>query len=1259
MPWTFSVLGECYLVLLFIHANSSSSCVIAELFLEGTHIFSLAQLFKYRKGEYLPVLNEIENKHVRDLVISMTSIDPSSRLSAEQYLNEWRHKLFPDYFYDFLHEFIGALSTRNHFDADHNPINPKTFLDNRVNFIYDHFDKVIFHLGAGEYQTKLSKECAAQATEDIVPVLLDLPGWKHVVTREGAQKIPKDDGALIILTLVASSLRNVSRSSIKIKGCDLMLALSELINDEAKLDRCLPNFLSLLDDISESVQAAALRNMTQLLSLITVITPVNGGLFSQYIFPRLELIAVSDSVLVRSTYALCLPSLAQTASRFLEMSQILKTTGMLDSFDPETENGNRTATISYDTYRQALIVLFEKQTSFLLTDSSTAVKKAFLKSITPLCIFFGRQMTNDVILTHLITYLNDPDSSLRRQFFDCIIGLGPFIGPTSLEQYIQPLMLQALNDPEEYVISKTFEAFASFAELGLLKKSDIWSILKIAVRYMMHPDSWIRNNVLRFLTASVTWMSSAELFCTLNPITKPFLDSEIFEFTQDNFIRCFKPPLSRTVFNAALLWASKARKSLFWKLPAVSANRISSLDSDMVFPESFDQITKSSEDLQWLERFNDMGTTEEELCKVAVLREHIYRVARLSSRLQINRNSTELTNEVSIIDLGIIPTKDSFSSSQFNSFGASSQGGLSDLGDIREALEDSSMSDFGPDSGARTSAPLLEEPQQRRSGELQFDSDGAAVINPTATATTATDTTDVYGLVAQPYLPRQNSRSTSKYQFPRGDVQSQFSSDPYISKFKKAVYVESVKTEPSDFGPQVVPVLYADQIHNPASPVKKANWKPAGILASQFSEHKSAINKISISPDHHFFLTCSDDGYVKLWDCRRLEKNVINKSAQSHYCGPTKVKFICFIENTYTFACSCTNGSVQLVRVDLSLSADVAKPRYRKMTIIRNYQLQTDEYAIWMEHIKTNEASLLVMATTKSRIIGLDVNSMKEKFVFNSPHSHGIPTCFVIDSKKCWLLLGTSLGVLDLWDLRFHLLVKTWTLDDPAPVKRLYLRPKSHGQSVCVLGGTNKSEISLWKINEMKCTEVYHANEHVEHSRVYQVTKFEDGPSSPDTKSSKMKRNKNSQTRDSSSDAELLCMAVGVDYPKGSEDNRHVHVVSGGSDRKIRFWDLNSLESSSIVSGLSAESDAVTFFRSYNNAVKVIGEKIIPTNVSKTLGGSKSGRPSRSARTAIIASEQQDLARNHQASIVDIAILHRPYQMIISADRAGVIKVFI
>lgn len=1249
----------------------SLGCVIAELFMEGTHTFTLAQLFKYRKGEFTPDLSEIENPDVRELALSMISLDPSNRLSAGDYLDKWKGKLFPEYFYNFLHDFIGAVSTRNHFVSDNQALEPQSFLDQRIEFIYDHFDTVVHHLGFGQFDTQLEAVPPSNLINDEDAALLDLPGWRHVIKWNSTEDIKKDDGALIILSVISSSIRNVSRSSIKLKGLDLMLATSELINDEAKLDRCLPFILSLLDDESDLVQAAAIKTMTQLLRLVNVITPVNGAIFPEYIFQKLESINSNPSVLVRATYASCISSLAQSAQRFLELSQVLKTAGMLESIDPETENGIRTESISFDSHRQGLVSLFKDHASALLTDSHASVKKAFLKSIIPLCIFFGRQKTNDVILTHLITYLNDPDSSLRRQFFDCIIGLGPFIGPISLEQYIQPLMLQSLNDPEEYVIAKAFEAFATFAQLGLLKKSDTWNLLKVAVRYTMHPNNWIRNNVFGFLDACIQWMTPAERYCTFNPIVKNFLDCDILDFTLANLIRSFKPPLSRMVFREAMTWASHAKKSQFWKIQSIQKVGGAEAILSTSIPESFDQVPKSSEDNQYLERIYRLGTTVEDVWKIAVLREHIYRVARLSTRLQASPETIEPSTKFSISTLGLTPKTIRVHRSFLQSLGDQmDQLSLTSLDDIREF---GNQTPQGPKrleikrAGSISTTNSVDSATNSRS-EIHMGTTGATLGQPSTT--TATDTTDVYGQMDQPYIPTRRTPSVSSKGNYHGGPHNEIDSDPHVASMVRTLYAQSVTTEPSDFGPQVVPITYAEVLHNPTSSVKKPNWKPAGILASQLAEHTAAVNKIAVSPDHSFFLSCSDDGYIKLWDCSRLEKNVINKSAQTFYCGETKAKFICFIENTYTFACSCSDGSVKIIRVDATFGAHKAK--YKKMTVVREYRRADGTYAVWMQHIKTSDGSILIMATTDSKIIGLDMNSMKERFVFDQPYSHGVPTCFVIDTKRTCLLLGTSQGVLDLWDLRFNILVNTWTLEDPAPIRQLCLRPKDTGFSVCMLGGTNKSEISVWKINEAKCTEVYHANHHLDPTHVYQLLKYEEPALSPAT----LKKNGggnhlSSLSRDTSRDADLLCMAIGVDSPKNGEDFRHIHVVSGASDRRIRFWDLNSIESNSVVSGLSTETETVSFFKSYNNSVKVVAEKTMTVTSTKALNsngtnnsnsgksGASSNRPSRHSRTTVIAAEQQDLAKNHLAAVVDIAILHRPYQMIVSADRTGVIKVFI
>lgn len=60
----------------------SSGCVIAKLFLE-TPIFTLSQLYEYRKGEYDPNishLSRIPNKDICDLDASMIQLDPEEIL---------------------------------------------------------------------------------------------------------------------------------------------------------------------------------------------------------------------------------------------------------------------------------------------------------------------------------------------------------------------------------------------------------------------------------------------------------------------------------------------------------------------------------------------------------------------------------------------------------------------------------------------------------------------------------------------------------------------------------------------------------------------------------------------------------------------------------------------------------------------------------------------------------------------------------------------------------------------------------------------------------------------------------------------------------------------------------------------------------------------------------------------------------------------------------------------------------------------------
>ncbi len=109
---------------------------------------------------------------------------------------------------------------------------------------------------------------------------------------------------------------------------------------------------------------------------------------------------VSDrSVFVRLTLASNISRLSKVAHNFLSQS----------------------CDQNYDEELALLHEAFQLIVSQLLTDSNNCVRRTLLltpNSCANLCVFFGRQKTNDVILSHIITFLNDKVSQNIDQFFD-------------------------------------------------------------------------------------------------------------------------------------------------------------------------------------------------------------------------------------------------------------------------------------------------------------------------------------------------------------------------------------------------------------------------------------------------------------------------------------------------------------------------------------------------------------------------------------------------------------------------------------------------------------------------------------------------------------------------------------------------------------------------------------------------------------------------------------------------------------------------
>lgn len=1335
----------------------SAGCVVAELFLE-TPIFTLSQLYKYRTGEYDPFtthVNRIVDKDVREMVTNMISLEPESRYSAEEYLNFWRKKVFPDYFYSFLHQYMGLITDPS---SGRTPVSGANAnlgeADDRIDRVYYDFDKISYFLGYENEKNASTKASPSGTGLELFPVHLNIPNNEHQASIVGRK--PADDGTLIFLALVVSSLRNTARATAKIRACDILLAFSERLTDEAKLDRVLPYLVSLLSDNADIVKVAAIRTVTQLMALVTVVSPVNAHVFPEYILPRMgEFLpgsAKKPSALLRATYSACLGSLATSASRFVDMVATLRADGSLPTVDPETEDGiNTDAAFQglYDNARGELIEVFGRHTKALITDSDTFVKRAFLGSVPELCMFFGTADSNDIILSHLNTYLNDRNWMLKCAFFKTIVGIATFLGGTSLEEFILPLMVQALTDPEEHVVQSVIHSFASMAELGLFQRSKIWELVDVVGRFTMHPNIWIREAAAMFLSSSSLFLSSADNQCIVLPLIKPYLKSSINDLTELVLLDNLKKPISRAVLEVSITWATKVDRGIFWK--PVNQLRALSMDPNSLVPNisakdlrhnALQKVPKNEEDEQWLSKLRNMGLSAEDDIKLLALREYIWRLAPLKAR-QTDQQPAYLGNVIHLRSINITPQTVMFDDQQVMDEPLRRIKSGSDSGDrphtIADALLDASMTiddsiakrrksaynthkarlnsnatalAITPNGGDTRSpispSPLASSPRDTGSpvtdieprrnlsvrpangkfGDDEADTNSSVdsremihgirhkpsainLLGRKESSKTAAETgmtsTNAFGKVEGPFsqtVAHHSALAMAKEK--ENDDQDQFrfrgahsysGNDPNILKMLDAMYMENYPSDTAEFGPMVAPSSRRKAISKNNSQDADKPWRPEGNLVATFSEHLGAAKHIAVASDQLFFITGGDDGNVKIWDTGRLERNIAHRSRQTHTMSAA-ITALCFVEHTHSFISCSSDGNINVVRVDCSQSG-TGTVRYAKLKMVREHSLPNDEFAVWADHFKMADAnpSVLIIATNRSRILAIDLRTLKTLYVLNVPVHHGTPICFFLEKKRTWMLLGTSHGVVNLFDLRFKLLVKSFGVG--SMISRISMHPKGRNRWVTIASGMDVLVIDIEK-TPPQIREVYHqGGSSREGSKGYEIWPVDDRPES-------MLGRRFATALESNAEQGVQAMITGTDLHDEGKDAKYGFLITG-CGKKITYWALGGhIEDSLTVSGLSAEETKPTFVSTHPTPLLTLNvEKLARTNPSApnaAAGASKSLnqrlQSKQSSRSTVISLGQQVLLRNHLDTIQNLALIEVPYGMIISLDRSGVICVF-
>ncbi|KAI8997088.1 armadillo-type protein [Pilobolus umbonatus] len=909
----------------------SLGCVIAELFLEGTCLFTLSQLFKYRSGDYNPQLSleKIEDGHIRAMVSHMIQIDPTDRYSAEDYLEKWHVKAFPHYFYSFLYYYMSSVTdkvdTLNQTDTTilsalssaYPSVSSRklTDADEKIERIFFDFDKIMDYISfAGEDDTITSE--THQGNWGFYSFLgreMSLLHDSSLSESLGEMTIhsPGEEGSLILLSFVCSLIRNTLYPSSKLKALDILLGLTERLPDDVKLDRLVPYLIVLLDDEAALIRANTIKTLAKVLSMVESISPINARIFPEYIIPSIRPFAVDPDVLVRSTYASCIATLAETALRFLEMTQLLKSDNMyplneLDSDELDFES-------AYDSSLQDLQSAIQEQATILLIDSESSVKRALLENITCLCVFFGRQKANDILLSHMITYLNDKDWMLRSAFFESIKGLGTFVGARSLEEYILPLMIQALTDAEEFVVEKVLNSLTSLADLGLFQKMKLWELIGIVGPLMCHPSVWIRYGVVGFISSTAKRLPVTDLWCIIYPQLRPFLRSDIAEITEQTLLDNTKSPLPRQVYEQAIVWATKATViSSFWR----------------------SQREKPQKDELFLERLRSVGMSVEDEEKLKSMRDYIFKVSKVkASHPRPSDEQNVDKEEIYLKNLGVTPMTVflpdlSRKMNMANEDDANTSSLSAKRNHSRENL--CKMNRMANQPHVQALLPTMTD---KSSDPVPISAVPIKIKNKAKHSPLPSPSEFNYSSSIPRSLERPKNNNDTTQDMDMSSFEMSSVGYAHLQRLLYKIAIEAFPPHIPEFTGDPAIMKRIKRLPQGTSPFRTiTNWKPEGTLIAHYTEHTDAINQLSISWDNLLFASCSDDGSVRIWDCSRLERNVTNRSRaiysqqgkalcpfvtillNSCFAIGGRIKCLTFIHQTYSIASASDNGSIHVFR---------------------------------------------------------------------------------------------------------------------------------------------------------------------------------------------------------------------------------------------------------------------------------------------------------------------------------------------------------
>lgn len=1067
-------------------------------------------------------------------------------------------------------------------------------------------------------------------------------------------QLPPDDmsceGMVLIASLLCSCIRNVKFPQLR-RCCILLLRYASIyIDDEDRLQRVLPYVIFMLTDTAAIVRCAALETLCDILPLIREFPPSDAKLFREYIFPMLSTLPDDPEESVRICYASNISKLALTSYGFLVHSIRLSEAGMLDelstpqkSLAPSTDNGQ-----ALKVYSNAQLADLRKSIADVVQElvmgskQTPNIRRALLHDIAGLCCFFGQRQSNDFLLPILPAFLNDRDEQLRTVFYGQIVYVCFFVGQRSVEEYLSPYIEQALSDTTEGVIANTLDCLTVLCNSGFLRKRVLLEMIQHAFPLLCYPSQWVRRSVASFIAASSESLGAVDSYVFLAPVIRPFLRRQPASLASEKaLLSCLKPPVSREVFYRVLENARGSdmleRQRKIWYNTSTQPKQWGTVD-----------LPKQEEDLLSLENWPDIYQKLEDQ-NVGGLSADEKAVECDSTEAKLRALRGCIRNASSSIDI-----RDHLSSEKLQFSGLISP----QLKSMNSFLREKSSENI----------PLYSFSLDRRAlGNSQAASDTSLQHNLLGLGSSTTPWMDPmnkpYGMASSVPAPRLVSGSFSiangTKQFHRvvHEPESRESDQAsYMSsKFQDLGISSSSNTKGNSTSAEDAPPL-TDVAGSPSvswtSALPDSGWKPRGVLVAHLQEHRSAVNDIAVSTDHSFFVSASDDSTVRVWDSRKLEKDISFRSKLTYPLEGSRALCTAMIQGSAQVVVGACDGKIHMFSVDyISRGLGNVIEKYSGVVDVKKKEVGEGAILSIVNYSAEASSSHLIMYSTQNHGIHLwDTRANSDSWTLKSLPEEGYISTLVTDPCGNWFISGSSRGVVTLWDLRFRIPVNSWEYPRPCPIENMCLyvplphTPFSSMGRPIVYVAAGSNEVSLWNAETGSCHQVFRvpgSDGDAEFSELPWALARSQNKTNP---KSDPRRNVNLKYRvDELNEPPPRLSGIRSLLPLPGGD-----LLTGGTDLRIRRWDHSRPERSYCVCGPTVKglgNDELYESKS-SFGVQVVQEmRKRPVTTKLTT-------------KAVLAAAATDPAGCHRDSILSLASVKLNQRLLLSSSRDGAIKVW-